>query len=52
MGFEDGLALDQGIMPTRIAAQVTVQRAFERRLQRAGVLQQGFTGYRWIELID
>ena len=52
MAFDDGVALDQGIMTTRIAAQVTVQRAFERRLRRAGVPQKQFTGYRWLEEVN
>lgn len=50
ISFDDGMILDQGMMITRVAAQVAVQRAFERRMQRAGVVQEGFTGYRWTEI--
>lgn len=32
---------------TRIAAQGADQRAFERRIKRAGLIQRGFTAYRW-----
>ena len=51
MAFEDGVILQQGMMPTRIAAQVTVQRAFEQRLKRAGIGKWEFTGYRWVEAV-
>jgi hypothetical protein len=45
IAYEDGqVVLDKGFMTTRIAAQVTVQRAFERRLLRAGVSNWKFTG--------
>lgn len=51
MESEKGRILDQGIMTTRLAAQVTVQRAFEQRLIRAGINKWKFAGYRWTEVV-
>lgn len=51
MESEKGRILDQGIMTRRLAAQVTVQRAFEQRLIRAGINKWKFTGYRWTEVV-
>ena len=48
---EDGHVLSQGVMTTRLATQIAVQRAFERRLQPAGVIDLKFTGYRWIDAV-
>jgi hypothetical protein len=49
--FDKGILLEEGLATTRIAAQVEAQRAFEYRLQRAGVDYFGFTGYRWNEVV-
>ena len=49
--IDDGMILEQGMMNSRLAAQVAAQRAFEFRLQRAGVCPRGFNGYRWKDLV-
>lgn len=46
---DNGLAIEQGYITTRLAAQVAAQRAFERGMQRAGVSLVDFNGYRWTE---
>lgn len=46
MRFADDEILDRGTATTRLAAQLTAQNAFERRLKRAGLLRD-FDGYRW-----
>lgn len=42
-----GQTLDAGGATTRIAGQMAAQCAFERRLQRAGLLFRKFAGYQW-----
>jgi hypothetical protein len=51
IAYADGQVLEKGFMTTRLAAQISVQRAFERRLLRAGVNNWKFTGYRWTEVV-
>ena len=48
---EDSLTLEQGVMTTRLAAQVAAQCAFEYRLRRAGGYPRDFVGYRWNEVV-
>jgi len=48
---DGGMILEQGMMNTRLAAQVAAQHAFEFRLRRSGVYPRGFTGYRWTEIV-
>ena len=42
-----GQKLDVGAATTRLAGQLAAQCAFERRIKRAGLVQRGFSGYRW-----
>jgi hypothetical protein len=51
IAYDEGQVLDKGFTTTRLAAQVTAQHAFERRVLRAGVNNWKFTGYRWTEVV-
>ncbi len=50
IGFIDGEQVSTGTSSNKLAAQLTAQRVFERRLQRAGLrLAAGAGGYLWRE---
>lgn len=49
--FARGQTLAAGTAETKVAAQVTAQQAFERRLKRSGLQQRGFSGYRWTDAV-
>ena len=51
VGFLDGAILHQGVMSTRVAAQVAFQHAFKTRLHRSGLNHWIADEYQWKQLV-